>query len=103
MTEQGFLPPHSVRVFWSSLGYSHCCFTAHSDLDPLLAQKVTDLFLLVDDGDPVGEAVKHLVFKVDISCGPFWLGIARLHLINIGPERIQTLGLLPHCSATLIF
>ena len=57
MEEQGALLPESVRVFWSSPGYSHCCFTAHSDLDPSLARKVTELFLSVDDGDPVGQAV----------------------------------------------
>jgi len=57
MTEQGALPPDSVRVFWSSPGYSHCCFTAHSDLDPSLARKVTDVFLSVNDRDPVGKAV----------------------------------------------
>ena len=57
MAEQGALPPSSVRVFWTSPGYSHCCFTAHSDLDRSLARKVTDLFLAVDDGDPVGKAL----------------------------------------------
>jgi len=57
MTEQGALPLGSVCVFWSSPSYSHCCFTAHSDLDPSLPRKVTDVFLSVNDRHPVGKAV----------------------------------------------
>jgi phosphonate transport system substrate-binding protein len=57
MEEQGALPRDSFRIFWSSPGYSHCCFTAHRDLDPALSQKITDTFLSVDDRDPAGKAV----------------------------------------------
>ena len=28
----------TLRVFWSSPGYSHCCFTAHRELDAGVAQ-----------------------------------------------------------------
>jgi phosphonate transport system substrate-binding protein len=57
MDEQGALPRDSLRIFWSSPGYSHCCFTAHQDLDPALSQKITDTFLSVDNRDPAGKAV----------------------------------------------
>ncbi len=57
MAEQGNLPKDEVRVFWSSPGYSHCCFTAHSDLDAETSKRVTDAFLAVDPKDPAGKAV----------------------------------------------
>ena len=57
MEQQGNLPGDEIRSFWSSPGYSHCCFTAHNDLDAELSRKVTDAFLTVDAGDPVGQAV----------------------------------------------
>ena len=53
--EEEVLQP--VRAIWSSPGYSHCCFTAHSDLDPEISEKITEVFLSVDHGDPVGRAV----------------------------------------------
>ena len=49
--------PDGFRIIWSSLGYSHCCFTAHSDMDPLLVQKITQAFVAVDVRDPAGKAV----------------------------------------------
>ena len=33
MDEEGSLSQDSIRIFWSSPGYSHCCFTAQSDMD----------------------------------------------------------------------
>lgn len=57
MEEQGTLPRDSLRVFWSSPGYSHCCFTARRDLAPNLSQKITDTFLSIDGRDPAGQAV----------------------------------------------
>jgi phosphonate transport system substrate-binding protein len=57
MVEKGDLTPGSLRVFWTSPGYSHCCFTARRDLDPEVSRGITDLFLSVDDRDPVGRAV----------------------------------------------
>ena len=49
--------PDGFRIIWSSPGYSHCCFTAHSDMDPLLVQKSTQAFVAVDVRDPAGKAV----------------------------------------------
>ena len=57
MEQQGNLSRNDIRVFWSSPGYSHGCFTAHSDLDAETSKKVTDAFLTVDPNDPVGKAV----------------------------------------------
>ena len=53
--EEAVLQP--IRVIWSSPGYSHCCFTAHSDLDPEISEKITEVFLSVNHSDPVGRAV----------------------------------------------
>ena len=49
--------PGGFRIIWSSLGYSHCCFTAHRDLDPVLVEKITQAFVAVDAHDPAGKAV----------------------------------------------
>ena len=57
MSEDGTLPQDAIRSFWSSPGYSHCCFTAQSGIDPDLYRKVEDAFLSVDYGDAVGKAV----------------------------------------------
>ena len=46
-----------IRTFWSSPGYSHCCFTVQGDLDPGLLQDVERAFLSVDPGDPDGKAL----------------------------------------------
>lgn len=53
----GTLAPDSLRVVWSSPGYSHCCFTAHSDMDPALVQQITQAFVAIDAADPAGKAV----------------------------------------------
>ncbi len=57
LEKQGALTQDGLRVFWSSPGYSHCCFTAHSDLASETARKITDAFLSVDSNDPAGKAV----------------------------------------------
>jgi phosphonate transport system substrate-binding protein len=54
---EGTLAPDSFRIIWSSPGYSHCCFTAHSDMDPALVQKITQAFVAIDAQDPAGKAV----------------------------------------------
>ena len=54
---EGTLAPDSLRIFWSSPGYSHCCFTAHSDMDPALVQKITQAFVAINAQDPAGKAV----------------------------------------------
>src|SRR5229473_2738573 len=53
----GTLAPDSFRIIWSSPGYSHCCFTAHSDMDPALVEKITQAFVAIDAQDPAGKAV----------------------------------------------
>ena len=55
MLEDGSLPQGSVRIFWNSPGYSHCCFTAQKDMDKALSQKVTQAFVSMDYGDPLGK------------------------------------------------
>ena len=57
MAEDGTLPRDAVRIFWSSPGYSHCCFTSQNDLDPKLAAEIESAFLSVTDEDPIGKAV----------------------------------------------
>ncbi len=55
MQEAGTLTPDSVRVFWTSPAYSHCCFTAHSDTDPELSRKITQAFVSMTYDDPLGK------------------------------------------------
>ncbi len=57
MAREGTLPQDGLRVFWSSPGYSHCCFTAQTDMDPALAAEIEIAFLSVDSEDPVGKQV----------------------------------------------
>jgi phosphonate transport system substrate-binding protein len=57
LTEQGQPIPETIRVFWSSPGYSHCCFTAHRELDATLAQKITETFSSMQYKDPLGKEV----------------------------------------------
>jgi phosphonate transport system substrate-binding protein len=57
MREEGTLAADSVRILWSSPGYSHCCFTAHSDMDPALARQITQAFVTIAAQDPAGKAV----------------------------------------------
>src|SRR5712692_1743270 len=54
---EGTLAPDNLRIIWSSPGYSHCCFTAHSDMDPELVRKITQAFVAIDAHDPAGKAV----------------------------------------------
>jgi phosphonate transport system substrate-binding protein len=54
---EGVLTPAGFRIIWSSPGYSHCCFTAHRDLDPVLVEKITQAFVTIDAHDPAGKAV----------------------------------------------
>lgn len=57
MQADGSLSPDSLRIIWSSPGYSHCCFTAHSDIDPALAQQITQAFVSITAQDAAGQAV----------------------------------------------
>ncbi len=57
MAEDGALPRDDIRIFWSSPGYSHCCFVSQHDLDPALAADIESAFLSVTAEDPVGKVV----------------------------------------------
>lgn len=51
----GVVAPERVRVVWTSPGYSHCCFTAHSDTEPALSRKITEAFVSMSYDDPLGK------------------------------------------------
>ena len=55
MEEEGTLPPGSIRIFWTSPGYSPCCFTTRSDMDASLSDKITQAFVSMDYSDPLGK------------------------------------------------
>ena len=57
LAEQHGIDPAQLRVFWSSPGYSHCCFTARPELDAGEAARATTALVSVDDGDAAGRAV----------------------------------------------
>ena len=57
MSEDGSLAQDTVRTFWTSPGYSHCCFTANNDLQADVYRKVEQAFLSVDYGDALGKLV----------------------------------------------
>ena len=57
LEDRGAIPKGSVRIFWSSPGYSHCCFTAQSDMEDELAIKITEAFVSVDYSEAIGKAV----------------------------------------------
>jgi phosphonate transport system substrate-binding protein len=57
LSEQGQPIQDTIRVFWSSPGYSHCCFTAHRELEAGLAQQITDAFISMQYQDPLGKEV----------------------------------------------
>jgi len=54
---EGSVAPDGVRTIWSSPGYNHWRFTAHSDMDPVLDEKITQAFVAIDARDPAGKAV----------------------------------------------
>jgi phosphonate transport system substrate-binding protein len=68
---EGTLAPDSLRLVWSSPGYSHCCFTAHSDMDAGLVQQITQAFVAINAQDPAGQAVLE-----GEACNAFVPGIA---------------------------
>jgi phosphonate transport system substrate-binding protein len=57
MAGDGSLQPGQVRIFWSSPGYSHCCFTAQRATDQETYRQVQDALLSVRPTDPDGLAV----------------------------------------------
>jgi ABC-type phosphate/phosphonate transport system substrate-binding protein len=60
LREKGQLQEGEVRVFWSSPGYSHCCFTAHRAIDDALAQRITAAFTAMRFDDPEHRQVLEL-------------------------------------------
>ena len=57
LTERHGVDTGDLKVFWSSPGYSHCCFTARPEVDPHEAAQVTAALVSVDDSDETGRAV----------------------------------------------
>ena len=57
LAEQSTALKDSVRIFWSSPGYSHCCFTAQSNMEPALYKQLEEAFESVDGNDPTGKAI----------------------------------------------
>lgn len=57
LEEEGNLPQGSLRIFWSSPGYSHCCFTAQGNINPSLSQKIGEAFLGVNYNDLLGKKI----------------------------------------------
>ena len=57
LNERHGINTEELKVFWSSPGYSHCCFTARPEVDPAEAAQVTAALVSVDDGDDAGRAV----------------------------------------------
>ncbi|MBI3325629.1 MAG: PhnD/SsuA/transferrin family substrate-binding protein [Nitrospinae bacterium] len=52
LREKGRLREGDVRVFWTSPGYSHCCFTAHRELEEAVAQQITATFTAMRTDNP---------------------------------------------------
>lgn len=57
LVEKGTVDADAVRVFWTSPGYSHCCFTAQSNMEPSLYKQLEEAFESVDGRDSVGKAI----------------------------------------------
>ena len=57
MAEDGSEAVQQVRAFWASPPYSHCCFTAQSDMDTQLVGQIEAAFLSITGHDEVEEAV----------------------------------------------
>lgn len=55
MELEGSLTRDRIRIFWSSPGYSHCCFTAQGDIDNVLSQQITQAFVSMEYSDPLGK------------------------------------------------
>ena len=57
LSENGTLQQDTVRTFWTSPGYSHCCFTAQREMDPNVSREIEQAFLSVNYSDPLGKEV----------------------------------------------
>ena len=57
LVKRGTVTEDSFRIFWSSPGYSHCCFTGQSDTDTELTKQFSDALISIDPSDPLGKAI----------------------------------------------
>ncbi|HEX9869878.1 MAG TPA: phosphate/phosphite/phosphonate ABC transporter substrate-binding protein [Candidatus Tectomicrobia bacterium] len=57
LAEHGQPMQDTIRVFWSSPDYSHCCFTAHRELEAEVARQITEAFSSMRYQDPLGKEV----------------------------------------------
>ena len=69
LSARGDAPSEGVRIFWSSPGYSHCCFTAQGNTHPALYRQLEDAFISVDASDPVGQAILEAEACASLSPG----------------------------------
>jgi ABC-type phosphate/phosphonate transport system substrate-binding protein len=60
LQEKGQMQAGEVRVFWRSPGYSHCCFTAHGDIDATVADRITAAFTTMRQDNPAHRQVLEL-------------------------------------------
>jgi phosphate/phosphite/phosphonate ABC transporter binding protein len=60
LQEKGQMQAGGVRVFWSSPGYSHCCFTAHGGIDDVMAERITAAFTAMRLDEPAHHQVLEL-------------------------------------------
>jgi phosphonate transport system substrate-binding protein len=56
----GSVDPRSLRVFWTSHGYSHCNFTARARLAASLAERFTKAIEAMDYNDPEWKQIMNL-------------------------------------------
>jgi phosphate/phosphite/phosphonate ABC transporter binding protein len=56
----GSIDPRSLRVFWTSHGYSHCNFTARARLAASLAERFTKAIEAMDYNDPKWKQIMNL-------------------------------------------
>jgi ABC-type phosphate/phosphonate transport system substrate-binding protein len=56
----GSIDPRSLRIFWTSHGYSHCNFTARAGLAASLAERFTKAIEAMDYNDPKWKQVMNL-------------------------------------------
>jgi phosphonate transport system substrate-binding protein len=60
MVAVGLIDPLSLRIFWTSHGYSHCNFTARGALSASLAARFTKAIQVMDYDDPKWKQIMKL-------------------------------------------
>jgi len=56
----GSIDPRTLRIFWTSRGYSHCNFTAGAGLPSALAERFTKAIQAMDYNDPKWQQIMNL-------------------------------------------